>query len=80
MALSENADVMKKIFYVAIPVLKSVPVNCIGEELEEYILSEIETLNGSFVIDDVTIEYKSVHDIENYNHITQMYQPKHSSL
>ena len=77
MALLENADVMKKIFYVAIPVLKSVPVNCIGEELEGYILSEIETLNGSFIIDDVTVEYKSVHGIENYNHITQMYQPKH---
>lgn len=77
MVLLENVGVVKKTFYVAIPVLKSVPVNCIGEELEEYILGEIESLNGSFVIDDVTIEYKSVHDIENYNHITQMFQPKH---
>ena len=77
MVLLENIDVVKKVFYVAIPVLKSVPVYGLGEELEGYILNEIKTLKGSFVIDDVTIDYKSVHAIENHNHITQMFQPKH---
>lgn len=72
-----NDEIVKEVFYVAVPILKPVPINCIDEEIEEYILGEIEALNGSFVINDVNMEYKSVHDIENYNYITQMVQPKH---
>ena len=77
MGLLVNAEIVKEVFYVAVPILKPVPVNCIDEEIEEYILGEIDALNGSFVIDDVTIEYRSVHDIEHYNHITQRILPKH---
>lgn len=77
MGLLVNAEIVKEVFYVAVPILKPIPINCIDEKIEEYILGEIETLNGSFVIDDETVEYKSVHNIENYNYIIQTVQTKH---
>ena len=67
----ENND-----FYVAVPILKPYPAEGVDEGLQDAVLKEIEALEGTYSVDDVKIDYKSVQNIEPYNHITQMLSPK----
>lgn len=63
-------------FYVAVPILKPYPAEGVDEGLQENILREIECLEGAFFVEEVKIGYRSVRDIEPYNHITQRLSPK----
>ena len=68
---------MEDAFYIAIPILKPHSVDHLDKDVQEKILNEIGSLKGSYVVDDVTIEYESVPDVENYSHITQNVVPTH---
>lgn len=70
-----NCKIEGTVFYFAIPILKPFPVDCINVEFQKKILDEIQNLEGSYFVDGVTIEYKSLPDIENYSYITRLLSP-----
>ena len=72
-----NDDIMGNVFYVVIPILKPHPVDHLDKDVHEKILNEIGILKGSYIVDDVTIEYESVPDDEKFSHITQRVVPTH---
>ena len=73
--LGDCSDV-GNVFYVAVPILKPYPVEGVDESLQDEILKEIELLEGFYFVNKVKIEYKSVQNVEFYNHITQKLSPK----
>ena len=76
----DDSSASEGIFYVAVQILKPFPANHIDIDFQEKVLSEIEMLEGSFCVDDVRVEYKSLHDIEKYGHITQRFLPQRHGL
>lgn len=72
-----NDDIMGNVFYVVIPILKPHPVDYFDKDVHEKILNEIGILKGSYIVDDVTIEYESVPCDEKFSHIIQRVVPTH---
>lgn len=72
-----NNDTMRNVFYVAIPILKPHPADHIDKDIQEKILNEIENLKGSYIVDEVTIKFETVPDIEKFSRITQRVVPEH---
>ena len=60
----DDASISQGVFYVAVQILKPHPANRVGVDFQEKILNEIEMLEGFFYVDDVKVEYKSLHDVE----------------
>ncbi len=71
-----NADGLENLFYVVIPILKPYPVEGVEENLQENILSEIGSLEGSYFVNDMEIKYKAMKNVDDYNHLTQELSPK----
>lgn len=71
-----DSNIVGNNFYLAIPILKPHPFDCIDETLQDEILKEIESLEGVYFVDGVKIEYKSVQNIEAYKHITEKLSPR----
>ena len=69
-------QIKEPIFYLAIPVLEPYFADDIDGDLQNIFLKEIESLSGLYFANGVKIEYKSVHDVENYGNLTQMLSPK----
>lgn len=72
-----NDNAIGNVFYDAVPILKPLPVGHLDKDVQEKILNEIRLLEGSYIVDNVTIEYKSVSDVERLSHITQRVVPTH---
>lgn len=72
----DDVSISQGVFYVAVQILKPHPANRVGVDFQEKILNEIEMLEGFFYVDDVKVEYKSLHDVEKYGYITQRLIPK----
>ena len=58
-----NDNAIGNVFYVAVSILKPLPVGHLDKDVQEKILNEIRSLEGSYIVDNVTIEYKSVSDV-----------------
>lgn len=72
----DEVSVLQGVIYIAVQILKPHPANRVDVDFQEKILNEIELLEGVFHVDDVRIEYKSLHDVKKYDYITQRLTPK----
>lgn len=70
-----NCDYVGNVFYVAVPILKPYPADGVDGILQEKFLNEIGLLDGSYYVDGVKIDYKSLPDVENYGRITRLLSP-----
>lgn len=76
----DDSSGSENVIYIAVQILKPFPASHVDIAFQEKILNEIETLEGSFHVDDVRVVYKSLDDAEKYDHITQRLSPKRHGL
>lgn len=76
MAQMRHSKVIGNDFYIAVPILMPYPAQGIDEKLQENILNEVQFLEGSFFVDGVKIDYKSLKEMEKYKYITQRLSPR----
>lgn len=80
MAQMRHSKVIGNDFYIAVPILMPYPAQGIDEKLQENILNEVQFLEGSFFVDGVKIDYKSLKEMEKYKYITQRLSPRRFGL